>query len=131
VDIAQKVKNREPIDVSMGHFNALWQGDANAMALEVLAHVAVPPLAINLAGPETLNVRRVAEEFGRMMDVPVTFVGNEAPEAFLSNAQLSNRLFGYPRVPAQLLTHWIADWVGRGERLLGKPTHFENREGKY
>jgi hypothetical protein len=26
---------------------------------------------------------------------------------------------------------WTADWVMRGQPSLGKPTHFETRDGKY
>ena len=26
---------------------------------------------------------------------------------------------------------WVADWVARGGASLGKPTHFETRDGKY
>jgi hypothetical protein len=131
VDTALKVKHRQPVDLAMGHLNALWQADANAMALQAFAHVAVPPLILNQAGPELLSVRRVAEEFGRLLGVPVTFTGSEAPDAFLSNGQLGHRLFGYPRVSAQQMMHWIADWINRGGTNWGKPTHFENREGKY
>src|SRR5262249_52247745 len=43
VDLAQAVWAGETIDLSMGHFNTIWQGDANAMALRALEHVASPP----------------------------------------------------------------------------------------
>ena len=33
VDIGRKVRAGEPVDLAMGHLNAIWQGDANAMAL--------------------------------------------------------------------------------------------------
>jgi nucleoside-diphosphate-sugar epimerase len=131
VDLAQRVQGGEPVDLVMGHFNALWQADANAQALCSLAHVAVPPRVLNLAGPELLSVRRVAEDFGRLLDRPVTFRGHEAPDALLSNAQESHRLFGYPRVTVPQMIHWIADWVRRGGSSLGKPTHFEDREGRF
>jgi nucleoside-diphosphate-sugar epimerase len=132
VDVAQKVLAGEPVDVTMGHFNALWQGDANAMALCAFRHLASPPLVVNLAGPELLSVRRVAEEFGRLLGKAVTIHRRrESLDAFLSNAQLSHRLFGYPRVPVQQLMHWIADWLRRNGPTLGKPTHFEVRDGRY
>jgi nucleoside-diphosphate-sugar epimerase len=131
VDVARKVQANEPIDLTMGHFNALWQGDANAWALCAFDQVAVPPRVVNLAGPELLSVRRVAEEFGRLLDRPVRFEGSESGDAFLSNGQLGHRLFGYPRVgPSQLMT-WIADWVRRGMPSLDKPTHFEVRDGTF
>jgi nucleoside-diphosphate-sugar epimerase len=131
VDLARAVWRDEPIDLAMGHFNALWQGDANAMALAAFDHVACPPRVLNIAGPETLSVRRVAEEFGRLFDKHLTFRGSEAGDALLSNAQLAHRLFGYPRTPVQQVILWIADWVRRGGEFLDKPTHFEVRDGAF
>jgi nucleoside-diphosphate-sugar epimerase len=131
VDIAQKVYRDEAVDLAMGHLNALWQGDASAMALAAFAHVASPPFVVNLAGPELLSVRRVAEHFGRLLGKGVRFRGQEAPDALLSNGQLGHRLFGYPRVNVQQMTHWVADWVRCGGESLGKPTHFEVRDGKF
>jgi nucleoside-diphosphate-sugar epimerase len=131
VDLAQRVHAGQPIDLAMGHLNALWQADANAMALASFGLARSPPLVINLAGPELLSVRRLAQEFGTRLDRPVTFRGSESDDAFLSNGQLGHRLFGYPRVSAGQLVHWIADWVARGGETLGKPTHFEVRDGKF
>ncbi|HZT80625.1 MAG TPA: NAD-dependent epimerase/dehydratase family protein [Gemmataceae bacterium] len=131
VDLAQRVQAGEPIDLAMGCFNALWQADANAMALCAFAHAASPPFVVNLAGPEVLSVYRVAAEFGRLFGKAATFRGSEAPDALLSNGQLGHRLFGYPRVgPGQMML-WIADWLRRGGPTLGKPTHFEARDGRF
>jgi nucleoside-diphosphate-sugar epimerase len=131
VDVAQRVLAGQPVDLAMGHLNALWQADANAMALRAFDHVSSPPFVVNLAGPELLSVRRVAEEFGRLLDRPVMFQGVEAPDALLSNGQRGHRLFGYPRVGVQQMIHWVADWVQRGGESLGKPTHFESRDGQF
>jgi nucleoside-diphosphate-sugar epimerase len=131
VDLAHRVWEGRPIDLAMGHLNAIWQADANAAALAALAHACVPPLVLNVTGPELLSVRRTAEQFGRLLDRPVTFQGIESLDAFLSNAQEAHRRFGYPRVSAGRLVHWIADWVRRGGETLGKPTHFEVRDGKF
>jgi uncharacterized protein YbjT (DUF2867 family) len=131
VDVAQRVWAGQPVSLAMGHLNAIWQGDACAMALCSFGHLASPPLVLNLAGPETLSVRRVAEEFSALLGRPVTFEGTEAPDALLSNAQRSHGLFGYPRVSVRRLMEWIADWVRRGGATLGKPTHFESRHGRF
>jgi nucleoside-diphosphate-sugar epimerase len=131
VDLAQRVLAGEPVDLGMGQLNAIWQADANAMALCAFGHVASPPFVLNVAGPETLSVRRVAEEFGRLLGRPVRFQGSEAADALLSNGQLGHRLFGYPRVSAVQMIHWIADWFRRGGPTLGKPTHFEVRDGRF
>jgi dTDP-4-dehydrorhamnose reductase len=130
-DVARKAWAGEPIDLATGQFNALWQADANAMALQALDHVASPPFVVNLAGPELLSVRRVAEEFGRLLGKSHTFLGTESGEAFLSNGQLGHRLFGYPRVGVRQMMEWIADWVRRGGEDLGKPTHYEVRDGNF
>src|SRR6185436_4800948 len=98
----------QPIDVTMGHLNAIWQADANAVALSAFAHLATPPTVLNIAGPETVSVRRAAEEFGQRFNKPVTLIGTESADAFLSNAALSHRLFGYPRIPVGQMIAWIA-----------------------
>ncbi len=131
VDIALHVLRGETVDVTMGHVNTIWQGDANAMALCAFEHVAVPPRILNLAGPELLSVRLVADEFGRLLGKTVKFVGQEEDDAYLSDARESYRLFGQPRVLALQMIRWIADWVQRGGANLGKPTHFEVRDGKF
>jgi nucleoside-diphosphate-sugar epimerase len=131
VDLAQRVWAGQPVGLSMGCFNAVWQADANAAALAAFAHMASPPRVLNVAGPEVLSVRRVAEAFGLLFGKPVVFEGAESADALLSNGQLGHRLFGYPRVGAGQMIHWIADWVRRGGETLGKPTHFEVRDGKF
>lgn len=131
VDLAQQVWRGEEIDLSMGHLNAIWQGDANAMALAAFAEVGRPPCVLNIAGPELLSVRCLAEELGRLLKKPVRFRGEEARDAFLSNAQKSHRLFGYPRISVQQMLTWSADWTRRGMPLLGKPTKFQVRDGKF
>jgi hypothetical protein len=130
-DLARKVWNRQPIDLAMGYFNVIWQGDAVAMSIQALEQAASPAAAINVTGPEILRVRDVCETFGRLMNREVTFVGSESPQALLSNAGRAMALFGRPRVSAEQLMQWIASWVSRGGRSLGKPTHFEVRDGKF
>ncbi|OAI45206.1 epimerase [Planctomycetaceae bacterium SCGC AG-212-F19] len=131
VDVARAVWEGQPIDLAMGNLNAIWQADANAMALCAFDHLASPPRVLNLAGPELLSVRRIAEQFGALLNKPVTFRGAEQPEALLSNGQLGHRLMGYPRIGVRQMVEWIADWVRRGGASLGKPTHFEVRDGTY
>ncbi len=129
VDMAAKVWRGEPVPLSMGNLNAIWQGDANSMSLEALAHTTSPASVFNIAGPEILSVRAVCEEFAALMKKSVTFTGEESPDALLSNAQLSHHLFGYPRVAVKQMIHWIADWTTRGGENINKPTHFETRDG--
>ncbi|MSQ93477.1 MAG: NAD-dependent epimerase/dehydratase family protein [Gemmataceae bacterium] len=131
VDIAQRVWVELPVDLSMGYLNAIWQADANAAALSAFAQLATPPRVFNIAGPEVLSVRRVAEEFASRFGKPVKLEGVESADALLSNAEESHRLFGLPRISAAQMIAWIADWTARGGATLGKPTHFEIRDGKY
>jgi nucleoside-diphosphate-sugar epimerase len=131
LDIAQRVYNRLPIALSMGYLNVIWQGDANAWSLEALRHVSDPPTILNLTGPELLSVRRVAESFGHRLGVAVEFEGAESEDALLSNAEASFSLFGRPRVTVDQLITWIADWVARGGATHAKPTHFEERDGRF
>jgi nucleoside-diphosphate-sugar epimerase len=131
VDIAQQVYAGEAVPLSMGYLNAIWQGDASAMSLQALGCAAVPPLVINIAGPELLSIRRVAEEFGERFHKSARFDGEESGDALLSDAKKSYALFGHPRVDAEQVIAWIVDWVSRGGETLAKPTHFEERAGRF
>ncbi len=131
VDLAQKVWAKIPVDLAMGNFNVIWQADANAMALASLRCAATPATILNISGPETLSVRRVCEQLGKLLNHPVTFTGSESAEALLNNGQTGHRLFGYPRVSVDQLLRWIAHWVSNDGATLGKPTHFETRDGKF
>lgn len=131
VDLAQRVMAEEPIDLEMGYLNAIWQADASAIALQTFAHLASPPFVLNVSGPELLSVRAIAEEIGRLVQKPVSFQNQESAEALLSDTHRSLGLFGPPRVNAEQLIRWTADWIGRGGETLGKPTHFEVRDGRY
>jgi len=130
-DLATKVKNGVEIDVSMGAFNAIWQADANGIALASLAHASAPAAVFNIAGPEQLSVRRVCERLGEIVGRPPQFVGQESADAILSNGQKAHSVFGYPIVAAQDLIDAVGRWVAGGGAALGKPTHFETRDGKY
>ena len=131
VDLAQQVIADQPIDLTMGYFNAIWQGDASAMTLRALDHAASPPLVVNVAGPDRLSVRQIAQEFGRLLDRPVRFAGSEAADALLSDGRLGFELLGRPRVSVEQMIGWIADWQLRGGPTLGKPTHFQTRDGRF
>ncbi|MEQ8791556.1 MAG: NAD-dependent epimerase/dehydratase family protein [Pirellulaceae bacterium] len=131
VDLARQVHAGETIDLSMGYANVIWQADANAMALASLARAASPPRAINIAGPELLSVREVCLRLGELLDRPVSFSGQEGPDALLSDGSYGWKLFARPSVSAETLIAWTADWVRRGGESLGKPTHFESRDGTF
>ncbi len=131
VDIARKVKAGEPVDLTMGYFNTIWQGDANAMTLRAFDHCEVPPRAFNVTGPSIVSVRQACEWFASRFGVSPRFTGTEADTALISNARGGVAALGPLRVSRGELMEWVADWVLRGGRLLAKPTHFEARDGKF
>jgi nucleoside-diphosphate-sugar epimerase len=131
VDIAEKVYYQKPVDLSMGYLNWIWQGDANDMILRSLALAHTPPQAYNLSGPQIHSVRTLAEQFGEVMGKTVNFTGSEAATALLGNCEPICALLGNPETPMDVLIRWTADWIQRQGRLLGKPTHFEVRDGRY
>jgi nucleoside-diphosphate-sugar epimerase len=131
VDIALKVKNNQPVDLTMGHFNVIWQGDMNDFVLRSLELAKCPATVLNITGEEILSVRQTALEFGKLFGVSPVFENAEAPTALLNNAENSFKLFGHPKTPVSQVIKWIAQWINDERELLGKPTHFEVRDGKY
>ena len=131
VDVGQQVAAGEPVDVTMGYLNSIWQAESSAMTLRAFDHVASPPAIFNVAGPEKLAVRDVAQAFGRRLDRPVTICGQEAPDALLSDGRQAYDFLGRPTVTSEQMIDWIADWLSRGGPTHGKPTHFQSRDGKF
>jgi nucleoside-diphosphate-sugar epimerase len=130
-DVALKVRDGVPLDLSMGHVNVIWQGDANAAALRCLRHATAPTSPLNVTGPETVSVRWLAQTFGRMMDREPQIVGTESAVGWLNNAGRMNAGLGYPRVPLLTMMEWTADWLLRAMPTLNRPTHYEVRDGRY
>lgn len=131
LELARSVREGLPIDITMGHANVIWQGDANEIALRALLRCSSPPNVMNITGPETLSLRWAANEFGRKLGIEPIFIGEEASTALLSNAAKAAATFGYPKVSLAEMIDWIGDWVGQGGETWNKPTHFQEREGKY
>ncbi len=130
-DIATKVASGTPIDVSLGHVNFIWQGDAASQALRSLAHCTTPTSPINVSGHEILAVRDLAAKFGARFGREPVIVGKEEPTAWLTDTSQAIKLFGLPVVDTEQLIAWTADWVARAMPSLGKPTKYEVRDGRY
>ena len=131
VDIAEKVFNSEPIDLTTGYFNGIWQGDACDQILRSLTYTSSPGTILNITGTKIISVRKVAEKFGRIFNKEIIFKGHENGMGYLSNASKAEKLFGPPSVSGEKLIEWVAHWVRKGGENLGKPTHFEEQNGKY
>ncbi len=133
VDIADRVLRGEAVDVSMGHLNCIWQGDATRHIIQSLGEAAAAPdhCIVNVTGAKILSVRELAQWFGGRFGKDVVIKGAEAEKGWLNDAARSHQLFGEPSVSEDELMEWVAQWMENGNALLGKPTHFEVRSGKY
>lgn len=130
-DIAKLVHDGARLDISMGHANVIWQGDANSQILRALAHTTTPTSPLNVTGPETVSVRALAEAFAARFGTTANLVGSEAETAWLNSSAAATTLFGKPRVSLDRMIEWQADWIASGLPSLGKPTGFEVRDGKF
>jgi nucleoside-diphosphate-sugar epimerase len=131
VDIARNVLSGNPVDVTMSAVNVIWQGYANEATLRSFLHATPDPFVLNVAGPETLSVRHVAQAFGKIAGIEPQFTGTEATSALLSNSAKCMRLFGYPTVSPTELMEWTVAWLQSGLPLLNKPTGFQKLDGKF
>ena len=130
-DIASAIWNGQSVDVSNGYANCIWQADANAMAIRCLGRVESPPSILNATGPRRLSFRRLAEDFGKLLGKTPEIKGTEEKTAIVADASKAVEIFGPETVDLQTLMQWVAHWVKNGGPSLGKPTHFEVRDGKY
>lgn len=131
LEIAKSVRDEKPIDLRTPHVNVIWQGDANEMALRALHHCETPAKVLNVTGPETISVEWLATQFGYLFDKDPLFEYEPQNTALLSNAAESHKLFGYPRIPLKKMIELIYQWLMEGGELIGKPTHFQERGGKF
>ncbi|NUS92133.1 MAG: NAD(P)-dependent oxidoreductase [Nocardia sp.] len=130
-DIARRVHAGEPVDLSIGAVNVVWQRYTNEVVLRTLGHADTAPFLLNLTGPETASVRSIATRLGEEMGVTPVFTGVEGATSLLSNAGRCHALFGYPDRTLGELIRMQADWIGAGGQLWNKPTKFERRDGKF
>lgn len=131
LDIGQHVYQRKLVDLRMPFVNVIWQGDANSWCLRSFAHCAAPPFVLNITGSETLSVRDIAVEFGQHFKIEPQFHSQEGPTALLNDAAKGLQLFGKPGVTSPEMIEWSAHWIQQGGPMLGKPTHFQTRDGKF
>lgn len=131
LEIAKSVLADEPIDLTTGNVNVIWQGDANEIAIRSLLHCDVPANILNVTGPETLSVKWLAAQFGLLLNKDPKFVNDTQPLALLNNASKAHRLFGYPRVTVRQMIEMTVAWLQGGGKTINKPTHFQERKGQF
>ncbi|MBN2594713.1 MAG: NAD(P)-dependent oxidoreductase [Sedimentisphaerales bacterium] len=131
VDLTLKILNDEPIDLTMGAVNLIWQRDANDYIIRAITLAKPPPAILNVTGPETITIRNLAEQIGEALGKKPKFVSKEAPSALLSNASYCHRTFGPPQMTLEQMVAIIARWVVAGKRTLNNPTKYEIRNGKF
>ena len=130
-DIARNIWEGKPVDNTVGYYNVIWQGDANANALRALELADSPAAILNVTGPEIASVEKTALLLGRLMKKEVFFKGTPGDLCYLNNSARMCSCFGYPSVSLDQMIHWQADWIANGGISIGKPTHFEVNNGKY
>ena len=130
-DVARKVLQREPIDLAMGHANIIWQGEANEWALRSLGALRHADFAAQHQRAEDQHPAKWRRRWRSAWALTPVLTGQEAPTAWLVDCTRAFELFGPPQVGLDRMLDWTADWVSRGGEALGKPTHYEARDGKY
>jgi nucleoside-diphosphate-sugar epimerase len=131
VDLTRKILKGEPVGLTTGYVNLIWQGEANDYIARSITLASSPASILNVTGPETISLRDLAEQIGKKVGRKPEFTGQEAPTALLSNAGKCFELFGIPKTSLQTMISIIADWVASGKEILDKPTKFEVRDGKF
>lgn len=130
-DIASTILAGEPVDLTTGHVNVVWQGYANEVTLRATAHASPDVFTLNLTGPEVLPVERVARRLAAGLGREVAFSGAPSGTALLNDATRCLDLFGYPDVTAGTLVDWQAAWLAAGLPTSGKPTKWAVRDGRF
>jgi len=131
VDLTSKILNDEPIDLTMGAVNLIWQRDANDYIIQAITLAKSPPAVLNVTGADTIPIKTLAEQIGKVFDIKPKFVSKEAPSALLSNASYCHSMFGSPQTTLEQMIALITKWVTAGKKTLNKPTKYEIRDGKF
>lgn len=130
VEIGRAVLNGNPVDLSMGFVNVIWQGTATDMAFQSLGLAASPASVVNVAGPK-MAVKAIAERFGELFDRQPVFSGSPSGSSLLNNGAMGREKIGAGSVDTDLLIQWTARWLAEGKPVWSKPTHFQEREGTF
>ena len=131
-DICRPIYEGKEVSNSVGFFNCIWQGDANAIALLSLELADNPRKILNVTGPETAATEETAKTMGLLLGKEVKFAQEQAGDInYLNDASHLQQLFGQPRILLDDLIRLQVQWIRSGGISIGKPTHFEVNNGKF
>lgn len=131
LEIGRMVHRGEPIDLTMGSANVIWQGDAVEHILRCLGHCTSPASPINIGMPDNTSIRALAEAFGRRFGRTPEFSAPESDMAWISDCAEATGVFGRPRVSIDRMIDWTADWIERNMPIYDKPTEYARRDGEF
>ena len=132
-DIALRVLNGETVDESTEYVNVIWQGDGNRLALRSLAIASVPQVALNATGP-ICSVRDIAMLCGNAAGIEPKFAASTdraTSTSLIANTDKINLMLPHEAMSLKTLCELSVEWIRSDGRLLGKPTKFDVRDGKY
>jgi nucleoside-diphosphate-sugar epimerase len=129
-EIGSWVRDGQDVPLATGQVNVIWQGDAINQIVRLLGHCDTACSPINIGGPESVSVRKIATDFGRIFGVQPKLIGAEG-ECLLANCDRAAELLGNPTVPVSTMVRWVADWLKQKKPTYGKPSKFEVRSGVF
>jgi len=131
LEIAKSVFNKTPLNITSSYANVIWQGDANEIALRSLLHCKYPPEVLNVTGKDIINIKETALKFGNIFNIVPIFTGKENDMCLLSDSSKSASLMGKNKTSLDYMIKLIANWVTNDGETIDKPTHFQERQGKF
>jgi len=126
---ARRFSEKRPLNLAMAPVNVICRGTPTLVCLRAsVSPLRRPPSSTSPA--RNPFVRGIAQRFGEV------FVSNcpgrsERETALMSNAAACITCSATRRSAWEQMIEWVAEWIRQGGPLLGKPTHFDVRDGKF
>lgn len=130
-EVAQAVRDGQPIDLSMGHASVIWQQDVAEYAIRSLGLASTPPRRLNITGPEIVSIRWLAERFAEKFGTQASFLGAESGNAYVLDGSSLQSEFGFPSTTVSQMIDRVAAWTAASAPTIGKPTKFQQRNGQF
>ena len=131
VDLTLKIIHYEPIELSIPAVNLIWQRDANDYIARSITLAQSPPRILNVTGPETIIIRELANQIGKIINKEPRFTVTEGTTCLLSDASYCFERLGFPETGLQEMLSMIVPWVASGKPILNKPTKYDVSDGKF